>query len=80
MGLRCEITAETEEQGLRVDLRIKINDANTSMAQPKTLSEQGTATIFVEDDQLEGTSAVIVLLDYKGEVICKQATIIGGED
>ena len=40
----------------------------------------GTASLLVADDELEGTPAVVVVLDASGHVIAKQPTIIGGDD
>ena len=80
-GLRCRVKVEPIEQGLTADIRTKANDDQSSQVQQtKSITEQGTATLFVEDDSLEGLSVVVVLLDGEGTVISKQATIIGGED
>lgn len=80
VGLRCKVTTDSGAQGLKIDLRSKINDAESSLAQPKTITSEGTGSLLVEDDSLEGTPAVVVLLDAGGNVISKQASIIGGED
>ncbi len=81
-GLRCRVKVEPFEQGLKVDIRTKANDPESSQAQDKaskTINEQGVATLFANDD-LEGLPVLVVLLGDGGTVINKQATIIGGGD
>lgn len=81
-GLRCRVKVEPAEKGLKVDIRTKANDPDSSQAQGKTaksVNEDGMATLFVDDEQ-EGLSVLIVLLDDEDVVIGKQATIIGGGD
>lgn len=78
--LLCRVRVEPIEQSVTVDIRIKVNDASSSKAQPKNLNDKGEASLAVADDSLAGTSAVVVLLDAEGNVIAKQATTIGGEE
>ena len=79
-GLRCRVQVQPANQGMKVDIRIKTNDEHSSIAQVKAVSDKGEASLLVEDDSLEGTSAVIVLIDAAGNVINKKATIIGSEE
>lgn len=79
-GLRCRVQVQPANQGMKVDIRIKTNDEHSSIAQVKAVSDKGEASLLVEDDSLEGTSAVIVLFDAAGNVINKKATIIGSEE
>ena len=78
--MRGRITARGEYHGLCADLRTRAGDAGTSvLSEPKALDEQGKTAVLVENDDLEGTAAILVLLNAQGEVIVKQATTIGGE-
>ena len=79
-GLRCRVRVEAARPGLSVDLRTKVNDAGSSVSQARVLDAKGTASLLVPDDELEGTPAVVVVLDASGHVIAKQPTIIGGDD
>ena len=79
-GLRCRVRVEAAQPGLSVDLRTKVNDAGSSVSQARVLDAKGTASLLVADDELEGTPAVVVVLDASGHVIAKQPTIIGGDD
>lgn len=79
-GLRCRVRVEAAQPGLSVDLRTKVNDAGSSVSQMRALDPKGSASLLVADDELEGSPAVVVVLDASGHVIAKQPTIIGGDD
>jgi hypothetical protein len=78
-GLRCRVEVESGTHDMAVDIRMKVNEPDPEKIKAKSLSPEGVASLFVIDDSLEGTPAVVVLLDAGGNVIAKQATIIGGE-
>ena len=79
-GLRCRVRVEGAQPGLSVDLRLKVNDQGSSVAKVRPVDANGAASLLVADDELEGTPAVLVVLDASGHVIMKQPTIIGGDD
>lgn len=79
-GLRCRVRVEASQPGLSVDLRTKVNDPGSSVSQARALDSKGSASLLVPDDELEGSPAVVVVLDASGHVIAKQPTIIGGDD
>ena len=78
-GLRCRVRVEATRPGLSVDLRTKVNDRGSSVSRERPLDDRGAASLLVEDDELEGTPAIVVVLDSVGRVIAKQPTIIGGD-
>jgi hypothetical protein len=64
-----------------VDIRQKANAADSSLAVAvKRLDSEGKAGLFVEDEDLEGSAAIIVVLDPDGRVLAKQPTTISGDD
>lgn len=78
-GLTCRV-AVTGEGVQRVDVRTHPNNPQTSIAvAPKPL-KQGSATLIVEDEDLSGEQATIVLLDAGGKLVAQQLTTIGGAD
>ena len=77
-GLRCRVRIEVAPQGASVDLRTRVADANSSVDRVRPIDDQGAASLLVSDDELEGTSAVVVVLDADGQVVARQSTIIGG--
>ena len=78
-GLRCRVRVKATQPGLAVDLRTKVNDRGSSVSRGRPLDGKGAASLLVEDDELEGTPAIVVLLDSVGHVIAKQPTIIGSD-
>ena len=69
-----------EEGQLHVDLRGRVGDPASSVSTSRPVNEAGAASLLVADDDLEGTSAVVVVLDAEDRVIAKQSTIIGGDE
>ncbi len=88
VGLRCRVrvdAAQSEQTtgqaaGFSVDLRTRVNDADSSVSRARSLDDVGAASLLVPDDELEGTPAAVVVLEKGGQVIALQSTIIGGED
>jgi hypothetical protein len=79
-GLKCRVTIEPVVSGLQVDLRNKPNDPTSSITRGgKALEGNGTVTLFVEDEDLEGTMVAVVVCSEAGRVIAKQSTTVGGE-
>ncbi len=78
-GLRCRVLVENGDPAMAVDIRLKVNEHDPKKVKSKNLGKEGGASLFMIDDNLEGTPAVVVLIDAAGTVIAKQATIIGGE-
>ena len=58
---------------------MKINEPDPEKVNAKAIGKDGVASLFIIDDSLEGTPAIVVLLDAADNVIAKQATIVGGE-
>ena len=79
-GFRCRVRIAQTRPGLTVDLRTKVRDPNSSVSMARPVDSDGAASLLVGDDELEGTTAAIVLLDAGGRVMAQQSTIIGGED
>lgn len=78
-GLRCRVLVEGAT-GLSVALRTQVGKADSTLGQPKRLDDDGAASLLVADDDLEGATAAVVVLDASGEVVARQSTIVGGED
>ncbi len=77
---RCRVQVDTTQLGLSVDLRLKVNDPSSSVSEVRPLDSKGTSSLLVVDEELEGTPAVVVVLDSNNYVISKLPTIIGGND
>ncbi len=80
-GLRLRVGVEPADTRLSIDLRSKPNSADSSIAlSAKQLDDAGNASLVVEDDDLVGTIAAVVVLDIDGRVLTKQTTTVGGDE
>lgn len=83
LRLRCRVATEGATSSCVVDVRTRVADASSSLMvdkAPRALDNDGRVGFTVEDDMLEGTAAVVVLLDAQGNVLAKRSTTIGGEE
>ena len=79
-GLRCNVTIENPLSVMRVDIRARAGDADSSLADSgKELTPDGSAALFIQDDEHEGAGAVVVALGENGAVVAQAGTIVGGE-
>lgn len=79
-GMRCRIRVETATPGLKVDLRHKGRQPDSSIAaHVRQLSENGEASLVVADDRHEGAAVALVVLDAAGHVLASTTTTVGGE-
>ena len=78
-GMRCKLAAEGETDGLFMDIRKQPGNPETSLVMSvKPVREDGTASVVVEDEELEGTKAVMVLIDADGRLAAQVETVVGG--
>ena len=80
VGLRCRVRVDAAGGKLRVDLRQRVGDPASSVSTSRPVDDAGAASLLVADDDLEGASAVVVVLDAEDRIIAKRSTIIGGEE
>ena len=78
-GLRCVIAVDGEHGGLHADLRIQPGNPSTSLVvSPKPFKNNGTTSLVVEDEDMEGKEAFVVLTDKSGTMSTQKSTMIGG--
>lgn len=75
LGLTCRVQAETSAEGVVAVLRTHAADPGSEITKRKPLKD-GKCTLLV-DDQYEGSSAIMMLLDIQGNVLAKQPTVVG---
>ena len=75
VGLACKVQVETGDKVFAV-LRKKPADEESNICVMKQIKDGG-CSLLVEDDDYEGSSVVLVLLDSAGQLLAKQATIVG---
>jgi hypothetical protein len=78
-GLRCNVKLSAPLPNLMLDLRTRPADASTSLlAAPKSPDENGQVSLTVENDELSGQAAVIVVLNAAGQLLAQSPTLVGG--
>jgi len=79
-GLRCVVLTGGNSTDLFLDIREQPGNAASSVVeQVNVFRDDGTASVVISDDSLEGKNAVIVIIDEKGTLICQKNTTICGE-
>ncbi|TVR01011.1 MAG: BREX-1 system phosphatase PglZ type B [Desulfovibrionales bacterium] len=78
-GLRCKVAVLGHYSGIMADVRLNAGDAGTSVVMSvKPLNENGMGSVIVENDDMEGREAFLVLIDAGGSPVAQLATVIGG--
>ncbi len=78
-GLRCTIAVDSVFEGLSLDIRTQPGDPTSSIVvSTKPLKENGTASVVVENEDLESSNSTIVLINQKGELVSQVNTVVGG--
>lgn len=79
-GLRCTVAVDGSFVGLSLDIRQQPGDALSSVVLGmKSFKDNGTASVVVENEALEGQKAVLVLVDGNGSLVAQLDTVIGGD-
>ena len=78
--MRCSIAIKGMGEGLFFDIRTAAGDAQSSVAlSAKPIKSDQSASVVVENENLEGETAYIVILDQDKETISQIKTTIGGK-
>ena len=78
-GMRCRVRVDGDGSGLRIELRTKVNDQTTALSEAREVDSNGNVSLLVEDEDREGTSAVVVAVGVDGRPVTQKATIVGGQ-
>ena len=77
-GLRCTVAVDGNYSGLSLDVRSQAGNSLSSMVVGvKPLKDNGTASVVVEDEDMEGREATVVLIDVNGSLVAQIVTVIG---
>jgi hypothetical protein len=78
-GLRCTVAVDGQYANLSLDIRTQAGDpASSVVVSVKPLKDNGTASAVVENEELQGRAACLVLLTPSGEMVAEAKTVIGG--
>ena len=77
-GLRCTVAVDGNFSGLSLDVRSQAGNSSSSVVvSVKPIKDNGTASVVVEDEDMEGREATVVLIDTNGSLVAQVATVIG---
>lgn len=77
-GLRVSVSLEAHVAGLQADVRHRAGDpASSVVVASKAFSGHGTCSLVVEDEDLQGQAAFVVVLDADGALLAQRAVSIG---
>lgn len=79
-GLRCTVAVDGQYANLSLDMRTQAGDpASSVIVSVKPIKDNGTASVVVENEDLQGHDAFLVLLNTAGELVAETNTVIGGD-
>lgn len=79
-GLRCTVVLAAGGAGVTLDIRKDAAVPTTSLVvKPKGMNAAGSASVVVEDEDLEGDEVMLVLIDDSGSILAQTTTRIGGD-
>ncbi len=80
-GLRCSIAVDGDISNLKADIRKQPGNASTSVVlSTKPFKANAVSSLVVENEGLEGSKAVVVVMNENNEIVAQSATVIGGGD
>jgi len=78
IGLRCKVSISADTPHLRLDLRRQAGEPASSCVVKTNKIVDGKASVVVEDADLEGSNAILVILAEDGGIVAQMPTVIGG--
>ncbi len=79
-GLRCTVAIDGGITDLCADIRTEAGNSESSIAlSVKAFKANGTSSLVIEDEELEGKVAFLVLVNATGSLVAQATTVIGGE-
>ena len=79
-GMRCKVAVEGDATGLSLDLRTKPGNPSSSVVMGvKPFKKDGTSSVVVDNEDLEGQEVTIVIIDNDGHLIAQHTTEIEKE-
>ncbi len=76
-GLRCNIKLADVKENLTVKIiSNQLTEPETLYAKPKSIDENGSVSLVIEDEDFDGQEAIIIICD-QNKILCKKNIIIG---
>jgi hypothetical protein len=78
-GMRCTVAVVGNYSGLSLDIRTQAGNLLSSVVvSVKSFNDDGIASVIIENENLEGQSVSLVVLNSNGELAAQVPTVIGG--
>lgn len=78
-GLRCTAVLAVPNESLTLDIRLQpANPSSTVVVKPKPFSVSGSASVVVDNEDLEGSEATLVIINENGATVGQVSISIGG--
>lgn len=79
-GLRCRVSIKSDQPtGLQAVIRLRSGDAGSAKSTVRAFNDEGKTNMLVEDDDMLGAEAYVVVQDSNEKVIAQETTVIGGD-
>ena len=79
-GLRCTVVLAVPDESLTLDIRLQpAAPDSTVVVRPKLFSASGSASVIIENEDLEGSKAILVVVNELGAAVGQVAIDIGRE-
>jgi hypothetical protein len=80
-GLRCRVKVEGAPAGSRLDLREKVADAQSTLADKVVaVKDDGSGLLFAREEGDSGKAAFVALIGADDQVCGKAQTVVGGDE
>ena len=80
VGLRCRVKITPASEGFTAAVRTRPNDPSSDVSSSKPIDADGKVSLLVENEDLQGSAACVVVLDGEGRLIAQESTVIGGDE
>ena len=78
-GMRCTVSFEGESKNAYFDIqKVPGNNESSIILMRKELKSDRATSVVVEDEDLSGSEATLVVISNTGEVLAQKPTIVGG--
>ena len=79
-GLRCRVSITPSTASFTAVVRTRPNDPSSDVSSSKPIDADGKVSLLVENEDLQGSAACVVVLDGEGRLIAQESTVIGGDE
>ena len=76
----CKVEVSSPIDGVFLDVRTHAGNATTTqVVSKKQFKNKAACSVIIKNEDLEGHDCWVVLLDYNGNVLAQESTVVGEE-